>query len=661
MTAISSEYWKEIEDIYHAALERTEDQRAPFLEAACSGNDDLRREVESLLAANDQATGFLGKNALGLEAAVMDEAPTIAPIAQSFSHYRILSPIGAGGMGEVWLALDTNLDRRVAIKLLPIQFNFNTERLQRFVREAKAASALNHPNIITIYEIGEITTPSGKTRFIATEYIEGVTLRKRISDGLLGQSEALNIAIQIASALDAAHQAGIVHRDIKPENIMVRPDGLVKVLDFGLAKLAQPPRAEVNSAAPTIGLVKTEAGTVMGTVAYMSPEQARGYEVDLRSDIFSFGILLYEMVGGARPFTGATASDVIASILKTDPSPLPEDAPDELQRIVGKALQKEADARYQSAKGIEQDLKDLKRLSESGALPSVSSLRGNQSSQSYSTAVPATSPISLHSAQGSPWFKHRAGLALLLAGLLGVIAAIAYFATRPQEIDSIAVMPLEYAGGDAELEYLADGLTESLINNLSQLPKLRVLSRSAVFRYKGQRPDIEQVASQLRARAIITGRIVRRGDRLEISLELEDTKDHRHIWGDQYNKSVNDLLAMQSSVAKVISVNLRSQLSDAQKQQVAKHYTEDSEAYRLYLQGLFYQNKSTEAGLDESVKYFQQAIDKDTNYALAYAALANSYIMTSSIYRPSHAVIPLSREKARKAVELDETLAEGHA
>lgn len=353
------ERWRQMEELYHAALERDADGRASFLDEACAGDEALRRDVEELLAANDelaeQAGGFLNSPAMEVEAKAIAAEKDSSIAGEMIGHYRVISRIGAGGMGEVWLARDTRLDRKVALKLLPAQFTEDAERLQRFTREAKAASALNHPNIITIYEIGEF----GDLRFIATEFIEGVTLRRRMADGKLPLREVLEVAAQIAAALDAAHNAGIIHRDIKPENVMLRPDGLVKVLDFGLAKLA-PQVSEVAPEAETKGRSwKTTPGVVMGTPRYMSPEQARGLQTDARSDLFSLGVLLYEMVSGALPFPGATSAEVFAALLDKDPPPLADfapDTPDEMERIVGKALRKNAEERYQTSGEMLADL-----------------------------------------------------------------------------------------------------------------------------------------------------------------------------------------------------------------------------------------------------------------------------------------------------------------
>ncbi|MGH9848144.1 MAG: serine/threonine-protein kinase, partial [Blastocatellia bacterium] len=364
---MTTERWRQVEALYHAALEREPSQRAAFLDRACAGDEQLRRELESLLAAHDRAGDFLDAPALEAEAKGIAARQARSRAGQQLGHYRILERIGAGGMGEVYLAEDARLDRKVALKLLPDQFTTDVERLQRFVREAKAASTLNHPNIIVIHEIGHEIGETGETHYIAMEFIEGRTLRQQMKQSGIRPREALAVATQVASALAAAHATGIVHRDIKPENIMLRPDGLVKVLDFGLAKLTES-RSQPNDAqATTVTGYSTDKGLVMGTPRYMSPEQARGQKVDARTDIFSLGVVLYEMIAGSAPFEGGTPSDVIVAILTSYPPPLAShwpEAPGELELIVEKALRKDREKRYQVIKDLQIDLTDLKEKLE---------------------------------------------------------------------------------------------------------------------------------------------------------------------------------------------------------------------------------------------------------------------------------------------------------
>jgi serine/threonine protein kinase/Flp pilus assembly protein TadD len=579
----------------------------------------------------------------------------------TLGRYKVLSLLGAGGMGEVYLAHDTRLNRKVALKVLPADLISNRQRLHRFEQEAQAASALNHPNIITIHEIGV----EGKTHFIATEYIEGETLRQKIQTRL-EIAGTLHIATQIAAALDAAHQSGIVHRDIKPENVMLRGDGLVKVLDFGLAKLAQRKEdAPFDSQTPTRAQVKTMPGAVMGTVAYMSPEQARGLEVDARTDIFSLGIVLYEMLTGRLPFEGATASDMIAAILKTEPTSLDENTPLELQRIVRKGLQKNADERYQTAKDLLIDLKALKHEQDFTAELKRSSIP----TKSEQSAL--TQDRSIHTTFSAEYItsgikQHKLSFAVALAVLLTALGLSYWYFNRisptTTQIESIAVLPFKNESGNADTEYLSDGMTESLINSLSQLPNLLVKARSSVFRYKGKDVEPQTIASELSVQAILNGRVVQRGDSLTLYLSLVDARTGNQIWGEQYNRKLTDLVALQSEIARDVSQKLRARLSGADEQKVAKNYTANAEAYQLYLKGRFYWNKRTPQDMWKSIEYFRQAIALDPNYALAFTGLADAYALLSNYgdAQPRETK-PTAREAALKALSLDDRLAEAHA
>ncbi len=582
-------------------------------------------------------------------------------------RYEILSALGAGGMGEVYLAEDTKLDRRVALKILPETLAQDGERMRRFVREAKSTSALNHPNIITIYEIGE----SDNKHFIASEYIEGETLHSRLKTQPLNLKIALDIAIQVASALDAAHRAGIIHRDVKPENVMIRPDGFTKLLDFGIAKLTEK-RTETDSEASTAIKASTTPGTIIGTANYMSPEQARGKDIDARTDIFSFGVMLYEMLAGKLPFEGESALDVIGSILHKEFAPLSRTAPDaprELQHIVEKCLRKDREERYQTAKDLLIDLKDVRREVEfQNNLERTASPNREESKTQIISATTADSANTTSSAEYvvSEIKQHKRGFSIGLIALLLASIGFGYWfffsraLTAPQ-IESIAVMPFVNESGNTDNEYLSDGMTETLINSLSQLPNLSVKARSSVFRYKGKDIEPQTVGNELSVQAILNGRVIQRGDNLILSLELVDTKTGNQIWGEQYNRKQADLVSLQNEITRDVSNKLRMKLSGTDEQKVAKKYTENTEAYQLYLKGRYHWNKRTGADIRKSVEYFQQAIDKDPTYALAYAALAEAYILIPNYTKDSpDEAIPKARAAAMKALEIDETLAEAH-
>ncbi|MCA1624481.1 MAG: protein kinase [Acidobacteria bacterium] len=582
-------------------------------------------------------------------------------------RYEILSPIGAGGMGEVYLAEDIRLNRKVALKILPENIATDKERLLRFEREAQAASALNHPNIITIHEIGE----TGDQLFIATEYIEGDTLRQKIEKNDLDVYETVRISEQIAAALSVAHQAHIIHRDIKPENIMIRRDGYVKILDFGLAKLIEKKSEIFDAEGETRAQVNTKAGMIMGTVGYMSPEQARGKDIDERTDVWSLGVCLYEMLTGRQPFTGETTSDTIAAILTKEPLPLDENLPSDLQRIVRKTLQKGADKRYQTAKDLLIDLEDVKEeLKFQSKLERTSPPNREESKTQI---LNATITDVAHTTSNAEYVvseikSHKIGFAIGLMVLL--LASIGlgywYFAGRStKQIESIAVLPFVNESGNADNEYLSDGMTESLIGSLSQIPKLNVKARASVFRYKGKEIDPKRIGQELSVQAILTGRVVQRGNDLTLYVELIDAASENVLWKADYNRSMNNLVSLQSDVAKDVSNKLKTKLSGAQEQQVAKTYTENPEAYQLYLKGLYHWNKRTPDDLKQAISLFQQAVDKDPAYAKAYGGLAMAYEVYSDnapLTRQEDREIRLkAKAAALKALELDNNLPEAYA
>ena len=540
-------------------------------------------------------------------------------------------------MGEVYLARDTQLDRTVALKILPSDIAADPQRLRRFVQEARAAAALKHSHIAHIYEIGE----AEGQHFIAMEFVEGLPLSARIKGSPLAVSEIVELGIQLADALDEAHSKGITHRDIKPSNVMITARGDAKLLDFGLAKVRRSIDQERSDDIST--QLKTTEGIVVGTVMYMSPEQALGQVVDFRSDIFSLGTVLYEMATGRLPFTGSTKTEVIDRIAHAQPEAISRfnyDVPTDLERIIRKCLEKDKSRRYQSARELQVDLENLKRDSTIGSAVSEKPAPLRQKSVPY-------------------WIV-AAIVVLILAG-----GGIYLFKIRSQSvetaaIDSIAILPLVNASGDPNMEYLSDGITENIINSLSQLPNLRVIPRVAVFRYKGHEIDPQVVGREFGVRAVLTGKVIQLGDTLSIQTELIDVESRSQRWGQKYNRKVTDLLAVQDEIAREISENLRLKLSGDDQRQLAKHFTRDPEAYQLYLKGRYYWKKYDKEAVEKSISYFNQAIEKDPGYALAYSGLADAYVVLGVMHLPPKEVFPKAKAAAEKALAIDETLAAGH-
>ncbi len=600
----------------------------------------------------------------------------------TLSHYRIVSKIGAGGMGEVYLAQDTKLDRKVALKILPADLASNRDRMERFVREAKAAAALNHPNIAHVYEIGE----SEGINFIAMEYVEGLTLREKIHRERTEIRTLLRYLQHVAEGLAKAHAAGIVHRDLKPDNIMITREGHAKILDFGLAKLIEPRLADsvpdegAGDAATAIMQQHSTPGVIMGTVGYMSPEQAQGKtnQIDQRSDIFSFGCILFEAATGHKPFEGDSVVKSLHSLIY-QPAPQIKDlnpsAPPDLQRIIRRCLAKDPEERSQAIKDVAIELKELRRELDAGAdfettvPPSGHSETTSSGTRVQSTAAgsrsisPAVSSAE-YVVQGLKQHKLFVGLAVVI--LIGAGALFAYYQhARNSEvaIESIAVLPLDNSSSDPDTEYLADGLTESLIYRLSQLPNLKVSPRSVVFRYKGKETDPFKVGRELGVNAVLSGRITQRGDNLNISAELVDVRYNRLLWGERYDRKTSELMATQREMASEIVDRLRLQVAPDNKA-ISKHYTESNEAYQLYWKGRFYWAKRTEEGLKKSIEYFNQAVEKDPNFALAYSGLADSYILQGAQDAggtlPPGDTLPKGKAAALKAIAIDSALAEAH-
>jgi len=590
---MKAERWKRVNDLFQSAVERMPGERAAFLDEACRGDEGLRREVESLLTSHESAEDFIELPAFEVAPELVTNDRAGALVGEVIGHYRIESLIGVGGMGEVYLARDERLGRKAALKLLPDSLTIDETQLSRFKNEARSASALNHPNILTVYEIGT----DGNRHFIATEFIEGITLRASLARGRINLHPALEIAVQVASALAAAHEAGVVHRDIKPENIMLRPDGYVKVLDFGIAKLIAQRLASDDHRAARTAMLQTRAGLVLGTAHYMSPEQARGQKVDARSDIWSMGVVLYEMVGGSPPFRGETPSDCIASILTTELPPLSgvlPDVPLKLESILQRALCKNSDERYQTIKEMLADLRNLiGELGAEGALPR--------------TKTPVETIVS----------KITLATAILAA------AAIAYSfflvgRTPLANEKSIAVLPFENLSEDKSNSYFADGIQDEILTRLSKIADLKVISRTSTQRYKKKTQKSSEIAKQLGVANLLEGSVQKTNDQVRVNVQLIRATSDSHLWAETFDRRLTDIFSVESEVAKAIADQLRVKLTGQEEQVITARPTNNPQ------RGLAYTLKTgnSPANTLGAQKYLKEAVRLDPKFALAWALLS---------------------------------------
>src|SRR4026207_2506953 len=633
------ERWEQINDLFQSAVERAPEDRAAFLEEACRGDESLWREVKSLIACYEPAQGFIESSAFEVAPDLLADTRPGAMVGESIGHYRVECLIGVGGMGEVYLARDERLGREVALKFLPEQLTADKIQLSRFKSEARLASALNHPNILTVYEIGV----EGNRHFIATEFIKGVTLRASLAHGRMNVHDALEIAVQVASALSAAHEAGVVHRDIKPENIMLRPDGYVKVLDFGIAKLTEQQSGSDQHDPATTVLLPTPPGLVRGTARSGPPERTRGQSIDVRSDIWNLGVVLYEMVGGIPPFQGETPSDCIASILTTEPPPLSSVAgvSTELQSIVQKALRKNRNERYQTIAEMLADLRSLKgRLELQAAAPKIKAL---------GEAIARTIK------------RHKLGASLLLATatlLAGAIAYFFYFAAPAQSPNekSIAVLPFENLSEDKSNAYFTDGIQDEILTRLSKIGDLKVISRTSTQRYKNTSQNLSEIANQLGVANLLEGSVQKTNDQVRVNVQLIRAADDFHLWAETFDRKLTDIFSVESEVAKAIADQLQAHLSGREEQVIAAKPTDNPEAYDAYLRGLAYTLKTGPSPADAlgAQKYLREAVRLDPKFALSWALL--SYVDALGYLTLNLQPTVALREEARDAAETALTL-----
>ena len=648
--------------LYHSALKIEPEQRTAFLDGACGDDEELRREVESLLAAHDKAGDYFATPALEVAAGLIaDRAAAMG--GQTVSHYRVLSLIGAGGMGEVYLAEDTLLNRRVAIKFLCRTSVADPQAGKRLLREAQSAAKLDHPNICAIYEVAE----EGGRCFIVMQYVEGETLASRIHHKPFELPTTLSLAAQIADALSEAHSRGIIHRDIKPQNIMVTARNHAKVMDFGLAKVIRE-RSLAESEALTESLL-TEPGIVIGTVPYMSPEQVQGNVLDARSDIFSFGAVLYEMITGHKPFEERNAAALFSAILSREPMPLNRYAvnvPPELERIVRKCLEKDSERRYQTIRDVAIDLENLRRelagarVTAAHEQSATAGVSASVTDQNVKRTGKLTSP-------GALVFYSIAAV-LVVTSVLYVLLFQGRAATGGPEIKSLAVLPLENLSGDPAQEYFADGMTDALIGELTKVRALRVTARTSTMRFKGTKRSLPEIARELGVDGVIEGTVQRRGDRVRVRTQLVHAATEQALWSRNWDNDLRDVLSLQSEIAHAIVNEVRIKLTPGEQTRLSSERPVNPEAYQAYLKGRYFTNqgisnpscREAEELYEQSFRFYEQAIKIDPTYAQAHLGLGVTYHWLASCDESYRNLYHKARASVEQALALDETLAEAH-
>jgi len=624
---MSHERWLQIRQVFKQALALPLDEREAWLAQACAGDDDLRRAVEAQLTAWEEAAVDVSITAGADHPAAPTES--VVQAGKMFGPYLLAEKIGAGGMGEVYRARDTRLERQVAVKILPNHLAENQVAVSRFKREAKVAASLSHPNIVALYDFGD----EAGVFYAVTELLEGETLRELLKRGPLPEAKALEIIAEVASGLAATHAKDVIHRDLKPENIFLTADGRVKILDFGIARIkrsiTQPPSSLTTAGGTDAG--RTVPGMILGTVGYMSPEQVRGEEVDAPSDLFSLGCLLHEMLSGSAPFVRKTSVETLAAILHDEP-PAASNINAACARLIRRCLVKDPAGRIPSAAAFVEEIQKLQA-------------RRGQPWASWRDALA----------------QRRAVLGLLLLCLLAGGGALGWwFFPRTASVESLAVLPWVNQNSDAETEYVSDGLSEGLISQLAQLSGWRVMPASAVSRYKGQAVDPRQVGKDLHVRAVLTGQVTVQADKLNLTATLFDASDGHQLWRAHYERALSDFAALQTELAQQVVTQLRRPLSGAERQRLSKVPTENAEAYQLYLKGRYLLEQYNEASFRRAIELFQQALSLDSGFALAYAGLARGYYEMSDLYLPAAEMMPKARAAAERALQFDANLAEAY-